>query len=248
MARYHQLEKLIVLPLVAWGSLSMVSCRATSPLAAHTKSSPPKAEEPVAAPKSEANLAVLRWVVATRAGSSTGADAAGWSLDLKTDSEVWCEARCSKFELIETVDGDTNDFGVKKTAVVGNTSPGMLDVKKQVGANPAKAAKVRLLNVGEKGQIIVLEDVVTPDRPNFYAVPMKISAQVDGEKSSLKGEFTGKTVELRLEKNASLPGAGTRSSGPTEAFVMGSLVETKDSAGKSVEVFWAFKVLPASEE
>ena len=241
-------HNVIFMSLVAWGSLSMVSCRATSPLAARAKSAPPKAEEPVAAPKREANLAVLRWVVATRDGSNNVANAAGWNLDLKTDSEVWCEARCSKFELIETVDGDTNEFGVKKTAVIGNTSPGMLDIKKQVTGTGAKAAKVRLLNVGAKGQTVVLDEVVTPERPNFYAVPMKISAQVDGEKSSLKGEFTGKTVELRLEKNASLPTVDTRSSGPIEGFVMGSLVESKDASGKTVEVFWVSKVLPASND
>lgn len=226
---------------------SVISCRATSPVSI-TKSAPSKPDEPVSTPKTDANLGVLRWVVATRSDAPAAGGAASWNLDLKTDSEIWCEARCSKFEVVEVADGDTNELGVKKTSVVGNTTPGMLDVKKQVAASGQPTKKLRLLNVGAKGQSVVLEDVVTKDRPNFYAVPMKLSSKAEGEKSVLKGEFGDKTVEVRLEKAVTLPAVVSRSAAPVDVFVMGSLVETTDDHGRRNEVFWAYKVLESAED
>lgn len=237
-----------ILPLFIIMMSALMSCRATSPISSATKSAPASSDEPVATEKNDPNLGVLRWVVATRASSAGPDSVTGWDLVLKTDSEVWCEARCSKFELVEITDGDTSELGVKKTTIPGNTTPGMLDVKKQAAGSRAPAAKMRLLNVGVKGQSIVLEDVVTKDRPNFYAVPMKISSRSIGEKSVLKGEFADKVVELRLEKSATLPQVVSRSAAPVEAFVMGSLIEGQDADGSPIQIFTAFKVLPQTED
>jgi hypothetical protein len=58
----------------------------------------------------------------------------------------------------------------------------------------------------------------------------------------------GKTIEIRMEKDAALPTVLTRGTAPVESFVMGSVVEEKDPSGKVNQVFWAIKILPMAEE
>jgi hypothetical protein len=77
---------------------------------------------------------------------------------------------------------------------------------------------------------------------------MMIAPRADGLKSVVTGDFLGKTIEVRMEKNAALPTVLTRGTAPIESFVMGSLVEEKDSSGKLKQVFWAIKILPSAEE
>jgi hypothetical protein len=187
---------------------------------------------------------VLQWVIATPAKIGEAAGYGVWNLDLRTSSEVWCERRCSKFDLVETLDGDFNNLQVVKTPILGKTSPGMLSVNKEIPSGTgASAKKVRLSNVGIVGNSVVLEDVITKDRPNFYAVPMIVWSRMDGAKSTLNGEFVGKKFQIRLDPGAVEPVGIVKDAEPTPAFVMGSMVKESGADGKSTEVFIATKII-----
>ena len=134
-----QVTKRLVVFSVALLTATVIlsSCRATSPTAAALKSGQNRADEPVAAEKPEAQE-ILRWVVATRLETGNADGSSAWNLDLKTESEMWCEARCSKFELVENTQGGVIGLHVKKTSIVGNTSPGMLLDKKSSNEKDAE--------------------------------------------------------------------------------------------------------------
>ena len=135
-----------------------------------------------------------------------------------------------------------------KTPILGNTTPGMLSVNKEIQADRVRTKKIRLLNVGVSGNSIVIEDVISKDHPNFYAVPMQISSKGEGAKRMLMGEFVGKSVQIRLEgADSDLP--ALKSVEPVSAFVMGSMIQDVDSSGKPVDTILATKIIaPWSDE
>jgi hypothetical protein len=182
----------------------------------------------------------LEWVVVKSSVTEGVDDAFTWQIYLRSAVEIFCELDCSDFKLGEkTVNGVTELTALKKTTH-GNSNPGILNVRKEIRWSKDLVKTIKINNIGIMGQSIILKENFTKTNPNFYAVPMLISKPVDSSMGILRGEFSGKKVEIRLEAGVETPKLGLE---PESAFVLGNLTSNNSSDPGNYEEFHASKIL-----
>ena len=244
-----------VLVTVSLVIFSCVACRTTSPRATPLREvSLPTGptRDPLQLPAYQAPLGlktqVFQWVIINKPVSAVGEGEFSWNVDLRSGMEIWCERRCSEFNLksesVATQQGRVDRLVVVKKSIQGNTTPGMLKVQKELRGKLAETRHVVIENVGVKGNSIVIDEVISGDRVNFYAVPMKISGAASS--ASLIGEFMNKKVIIKLSPGVEL--AIPAGAEPLSAFVMGTLNKASNGSEGSTEVFTVSKIIsPWSE-
>ena len=244
-----------VLMIVSLIVLGCMSCRTTSPRATLLRElTPPTGltRDPVRLPAYQAPLGlkaqVFQWVVISKPDSAVGEGEFLWNLDLRSGMEIWCERRCSEFSLqsesVATQQGGVERLVAVKKVIQGNTTPGMLKVQKELRGKLANTKHVVIENIGVKGNSVVIDEVISGDRVNFYAVPMKISGAASS--ASLIGEFMNKKVIIKLSPGVEL--AIPAGAEPLSAFVMGTLNKASNESEGSTEVFTVSKIIsPWSE-
>lgn len=190
---------------------------------------------------------VFQRVVLTSDGQGHDHGYQQWTVELRTASEIWCERQCSKFELKEIASDGFTDLLAVKIPVTGNTTPGMLSIKKKLKIDrvhgetqkkPGKRVqheKFRILNVGRIGLTVTLDDVIAQGQENFYAVPMLVSSKIQGSQMIFSGVFDGRTIALNIDALDRETLASLQGDKPVSAFVMGSLMQKSDELGKPNE-------------
>jgi hypothetical protein len=231
------------------------SCRTTSPRASALHEGSPatasvadatigKAVLPAYQPPSGLKPQILQWVVVNLSSPAAADGEFAWNVDLRSGMEIWCERLCSEFslqtDLVTTPQGGVQRLVAVKKSIQGNTSPGMLSVKKDVRGKRADAKQVLIENVGIQGNSVVLDDVISGDKTNFYAVPMKLSVAVaDG---TLLGEFMDRKVVIKLAPGVEKPKV-SKDTEPLTAFVMGTLLKATSGNAKGTGEFLASKII-----
>ncbi len=232
--------------------ISLPACKTTSPSAAGAKiepavtgtGKPTTLAPPVAIAGADAGFtpALLEWVVVKTVARESDDGSFTWDIYLRSSMEIFCELDCSEFKLGEvTINGITELTALKKT-IHGNSNPGILNIHKEIPATIALGNRIKINNVGLMGQAIMLKDAFTKDNPNFYAVPMLISKIIDSPQGVLLGEFSGKKIEIHLDRDTmkSPPNPGLE---PESAFVLGSLFNDNSSERPTTEEFKSSKIL-----
>jgi hypothetical protein len=234
--------------IIASGLLVCQGCKTVKPTASGRPNDISPSPQPTGS-QNPVTAEVLEWVIIKPAkladsppGTGPSQGLFAWDIEVRTGPEIWCERRCSEFNLEETDDTGVRILKAVKTSTLGNTKPGMLNVQKQLSGERAKISKVKLENIGTMGQSITIEDVIDSTHPNFYAVPMMLSKPQSGAKATLRGEFNGIVVEIR-QVPTDAESVVTKSASPQQGFVMGSLTTEKGSDGKDVAVFNATKII-----
>jgi hypothetical protein len=185
---------------------------------------------------------LLEWVVVKTLARESDDGSFTWDIYLRSSMEIFCELDCSEFKLGEvTINGITELTALKKT-IHGNSNPGILNIHKEIPGSKVLGNRIKINNVGLMGQSILLKDAFTKDNPNFYAVPMLISKLVDAPQGVLLGEFSGKKIEIRLDRETtkSPPKLGLE---PESAFVIGSLFSDGGGERPTSEEFRSSKIL-----
>lgn len=247
MSHYLKLAVLGVL-------ISMPACKTTSPSASGPKSLPEPTDSgagkstisPTAASLSPADVGftpvLLEWVVVKTVARDSSDGSFTWDIYLRSSMEIFCEFDCSEFKLGEvTINGITELTALKKT-IHGDSNPGILNIHREIRGSTALGNRIKINNVGLMGQGILLKDAFTKDNPNFYGVPMLISKLIDAPQGVLLGEFSGKKIEIRLDREAmkSPPKLGLE---PESAFVLGSLFNDSSGERSTSEEFRSSKIL-----
>jgi hypothetical protein len=158
--------------------------------------------------------------------------------------EIWCERLCSEFSLqtesVTSPQGAIQRFVAVKKPIQGNTNPGMLNVKKDLRGAVAETKHIVIENVGVKGNSVVVDEVISGDKKNFYAVPMKLSVTVaDGP---IIGAFMDKKVTIKLAPGVERPEIA-QGADPLRAFVMGTLINAAAGDAAATDVFMATKII-----
>jgi hypothetical protein len=197
--------------------------------------------------RQDVKLGVFKSIVATRLAPQ-GPDATeAWTVVMKTDPEFWCERRCSTFELVEARGEGRRVITVKKTTVVGHTTPGFLAKEKTYTAGEGVgAAALEFVNVGQIGSRLFLQDILRPGQDNFYAVEMLLSRRREGGQTHWSGSIGDQSYELRWSERVSIPDDLMNASEPKTAFVMGSLTKGAGSAQNSI--FEVIQILPDTQD
>jgi hypothetical protein len=247
-------RKLIFSAVIAAAFLASHSCRTVKPtLAPGLKDAtrPQDSTNPLQPGNGSRQLTteILQWVIVKPGTPPTGPVGSGssqgvfaWDIEVRTGLEIWCERRCSEFNVDETEEAGVHSLKAVKTSILGNTTPGMLKLQKQLSGERSKISKVKLENIGMMGQSVTIEDVIDTQHPNFYAVPMMITKPQGSAKGIVRGEFDGHVVEIR-QVDTELETLVAKSTSPQQGFVMGSLTTETGPDGKNVEVFQARKIL-----
>lgn len=166
------------------------------------------------------------------------------NIEVRSESEVWCERRCSQFSLLDEA-GDENSLrlsAVKKT-LIGHTTPGVLDIQQDLGSFGSARKKLEIMNVGLKGESVVLSVTdFDEDHPNFFALSMTLSnITLKGVKVH-KGRFDNSEFEVLLAPGSAWPDFVPSNTGSV-AFVMGSYFETRLNDFGEKGVFVAKKII-----
>ncbi len=244
---FHKQNLTVVFIILA----GCASCRTTSPEGASLREDAPApgpALGQVILPAYQAPVGlkpqILQWVVINPTSPSAANGEFDWNVDLRSGMEIWCERLCSEFslqsDLVATPQGAVQRLVAVKKSILGNTNPGMLNLQKNIRGKLADAKHIVIENVGFKGNSVVLDDVISGDKTNFYAVPMKLSVAVaDGP---LIGEFMDKKAVIKLAVGAEKPEV-VQGAEPVKAFVMGTLIKAAPGDAPATDVFVASKVI-----
>ena len=223
------------------------SCRTTSPEGATLREDAP-APGQVILPAYQAPVGlkpqILQWVVINPTSPAAADGEFAWNVDLRSGMEIWCERLCSEFSLqsesVPTPGGVIQRFVAVNKPIQGNTSPGMLNLKKDLRGTVAETKHIVIENVGVKGNNVVVDEVISGDKKNFYAVPMKLSVAV--AEGPLLGGFMDKTVVVKLAAGAEKPEV-VQGAEPVKAFVMGTLIKAAPGDAQATDVFLATKII-----
>lgn len=244
---FHKHGILTVILMVAGSA----ACRTTSPRAAALRddgAAPGPLAGQVVLPAYQVpeglKPQVLQWVIITPSTPAAGDGAFAWNVDLRSGMEIWCERLCSEFSLqtdsVATPQGQIQRLVAVKKTIQGNTSPGMLNVKKDLRGAVAETKHIVIENVGVKGNSVVVDDVISGDRTNFYAVPMKLSVAVaDGP---IMGAFMDKKVTIKLAPGVERPEI-VQGADPLRAFVLGTLINAASGDAAATDVFVASSII-----
>jgi len=217
------------------------SCRATAP-----KAAPKEVIEDLESDRTSPNVLkqqVLERVIIEPKWSDVVNGSNLLNLEMKSSSEVWCESNCSEFSILEVAKTDSLSLGAVKRPIRGNTTPGVLDVRREFSRVTVVGKRIEILNVGRPGETVVLEpDYFNEERPNFYALPMELSVTGAADSSLVLGKFDEKEVEIDLG-NLVIGSDLNGESKPKTAFVMGSLMEPSLHKTSGRRIFRATKII-----
>ncbi len=168
----------------------------------------------------------------------------GLRIEVRSESEVWCERRCSQFSLLdEAADGDSLRLSAVKKTLMGHTTPGVLDVQQDLEALGTARKKLDIMNVGLKGERVALSVYdFDEDHPNFFAMPMTLSKVMLKGRQIDKARFDDRDVEILLAPGCFWPDAGRLKAG-AQAFVMGSYFGERVNQFGEKGVFVAKKII-----
>jgi hypothetical protein len=168
----------------------------------------------------------------------------GLRIEVRSESEIWCERRCSEFSLLEeTTDGGSLRLSAVKKTLMGHTTPGVLDVQQDLEMFGSARKKLEIMNVGVKGERVTLSPADFDEvHPNFFALPMTISNVMSKGSKIHKARFDDRDVEILLAPGCILPDAGPVKV-EHQAFVMGSYFEERVNAVGEKGVFIAKKII-----
>ena len=168
----------------------------------------------------------------------------GLRIEVRSESEIWCERRCSEFSLLEeTTDGDSLRLSAVKKTLIGHTTPGVLDVQQDLEPFGSARKKLEIMNVGVKGERVTLSLADFNEvHPNFFALPMTISSVVLKGSKIHKARFDNRDVEILPALGCVLPDAEPIKAG-FQAFVMGSYIDERVNAFGQKGVFIAKKII-----
>jgi hypothetical protein len=128
-----------------------------------------------------------------------GADPKVISVDvqLKSALEVFCENRCSKFQLAEETIGSDLVFVVSKQPIVGNTSPSLLDLKKTISVDISKTFRMVFKNSGRSENQVTVDLSSLKEGESFVAAfgEFKKSMAIGGESSGYTITIGGKSLD-----------------------------------------------------
>ena len=168
----------------------------------------------------------------------------GLRLEIRSESEIWCERRCSEFSLLDEVtDGDSIQLSAVKKTLMGHTTPGVLDVQRDLETFGSARKKLEIMNVGVKGERVTLSLADFDEvHPNFFALPMTISNVMFKGSKIHKARFDNREVEILPAHGHRWPDAD-HSKATYQAFVMGSYFEERVNAFGEKGVFIAKKII-----
>ncbi len=166
------------------------------------------------------------------------------NIEVRSESEVWCERRCSQFSLLdEAVDENSLRLSAVKKTLIGHTTPGVLDVQQDLGAFGSAQKKLEIMNVGLKGERVVLSVAdFDDDHPNFFALPMTLSKVILKGRQIYKARFDNRDVELLVDPGCAWPDLERTTAG-SQAFVMGAYFEARSNEFGEKGVFIAKKII-----
>ena len=161
-----------------------------------------------------------------------GADIKAFRITAKTSLEVFCERSCAKFSLIDQELDSNLTISAIKSPELGNYSPSRLNESRDIEAKVSTIKKFILKDLGTEGHELTLEDAMTEQFANFYALfaEIKGSPAVGGEPSAYSISFDGKLMDATF-KDPGLAGQVVASPGKTLlGFATGSIIkkETKE--------------------
>lgn len=168
----------------------------------------------------------------------------GLRIEVRSESEIWCERRCSEFSLMdEATDGDSLRLSAVKKTLIGRTTPGVLDVQQDLETFGSARKKLEIMNVGVKGERVTLSLADFNEvHPNFFALPMTISNVTFKGSKIHKGRFDNRDVEILPAPGCVWPDAGPAKA-KYQAFFMGSYFEERLNSFGEKGVFIAKKII-----
>lgn len=166
------------------------------------------------------------------------------NIEVRSESEVWCERRCSQFSLLdEPGEADSLRLSVVKRTLAGNTTPGVLDLRQDLDTFGPARKNLEVMNVGVKGERVALSvDYFDQNHPNFFALPMSLSHAVVREQQIRKARFDDRDVEILLAPGCAWPDLGPVKA-ESQAFVMGTYLEERMNSLGQRGVFVAKKII-----
>jgi hypothetical protein len=244
MTQFKSPKRFAYFLILGLQTLTLIACRGTVSESIVSETQPPRLGPSVATDSMQAAKPQIIERLIVRPKSLPLQNIRGLNLEIRSESEVWCERRCSQFSLSdEPGEADSIRLSAVKRTLVGLTTPGILDVQRDLEDFGTARKKLEILNVGLKGEHIALSvEDFNEGHPNFFALPMVLSQIVVKGVQFKKARFDQRDVELLLAPGCTWPNLG-RTSSLSQAFVMGSYFEERTNSLGEKGVFIARKII-----
>ena len=225
-------------------TIKLVGCRGTIPESVVTEAQRSPRDSVTMSDSAEAAKPQIIERLVIKPKSRPLLSLAGLRIEVKSESEIWCETRCSEFSLLdEATDGDSLRLSAVKKTLMGHTTPGVLDVKQDLETLGSARKNLEIMNVGVKGERVTLTlSDFNESHPNFFALPMTISNVLFKGSMLHKASFDHRDVEILPANGGVWPNVGPVIA-KYRAFVMGSYFEERVNKFGEKGVFVVKKII-----
>lgn len=133
MTRNNSLGRVAYFLIMAMVTIHLSACRGTAPESVVTDTQRSPISSVIGADSAQAAKPQIIERLIIKPKSLPLHSLGGLRIEVRSESEVWCERRCSQFSLLdEATDGDSLRLSAVKKTLMGHTTPGMLDVQQDL--------------------------------------------------------------------------------------------------------------------